>query len=125
VHRWSILRAPLLVPIAKVCSLVMCLCRLHNFCIDANEYKVDKSPLKDAVYQQKNTDFVTSKHTDVVMLDEVGRPASLLGGGHHFTDAPRNRRSKSVNSTDHAMPMDEMIKSVIEQCILRLTVRGR
>ena len=59
------------------------------------------------------------------MLDEGGRPVSLLGGGHHFTDAPRNRRSIFLNSTDHAMPMDEMIKSVIDQCLLRPNVRGR
>eukprot|EP00957_Ditylum_brightwellii_P090364 6881560-Ditylum_brightwellii.AAC.1 len=59
------------------------------------------------------------------MLDEVGCPVSLLGGGHHFTDAPRNRRSKYENSTNHAMPMDEMIKSVIDQRLLHPTVRGR
>ena len=36
-HRWAILRAPLLCPIAKVPPLVESLIRLHNFCIDMRE----------------------------------------------------------------------------------------
>ena len=34
VHHWSILRAPLAVPLQKVAPLVESLVRLHNFCID-------------------------------------------------------------------------------------------
>ena len=34
---WSILREPLLIPLPKVAPTVMCLCRLHNFCVDNNE----------------------------------------------------------------------------------------
>jgi hypothetical protein len=47
VHRWAILRAPLTIPTQKVCVLVMCLCRLHNFCIDNGENQVVKVPVEN------------------------------------------------------------------------------
>jgi hypothetical protein len=34
VHRWSILRGPLTIPLFKVVPLVQALCKLHNFCIN-------------------------------------------------------------------------------------------
>ena len=34
VHRWAILRGPLVVPVMKVGNLLNCLCILHNYCID-------------------------------------------------------------------------------------------
>jgi DDE superfamily endonuclease len=36
VHRWGILCKPMstLIPISKITSMVRCLCRLHNFCVD-------------------------------------------------------------------------------------------
>jgi hypothetical protein len=36
VHRWAILRGPLVVPVQKISPLVNCLCVLHNFCINVN-----------------------------------------------------------------------------------------
>ena len=36
VHRWGILRRPLSISILKVPPLVMCLMKLHNFCIETN-----------------------------------------------------------------------------------------
>ena len=43
VHRWAILRGPLQCPLQKVTPLVNCLCRLHNFCIDMNDKKIEVS----------------------------------------------------------------------------------
>jgi hypothetical protein len=40
VHRWAILRAPLMIPLPKVAPLVECLVRLHNFCIDEKELRL-------------------------------------------------------------------------------------
>ena len=40
VHHWSILRGPLLFPPPKVAPIIMCLCRLYNFCTNSNESNV-------------------------------------------------------------------------------------
>jgi len=37
VHRWSILRAPLTIPIPKVAPMMESLIRLHNYCINESE----------------------------------------------------------------------------------------
>ena len=50
VHRWEILRRPLTCPLSKVGSLVMCLCRLHNFCIDAKDEDILQTSDNDATY---------------------------------------------------------------------------
>ena len=34
VHRWSILRGPLTIPLFKVVPVVQCLCKLHNYYIN-------------------------------------------------------------------------------------------
>ena len=45
VHRWSILRGPLTVPLFKVVPLVQTLCKLHNFCIDQRLSRNENSAL--------------------------------------------------------------------------------
>ena len=70
--------------------LVESLVRLHNFCIDKNDNGVisiqEKSVhnLKRTVWFSKLTGGDDAK---LVNIDVNGRPSSLLGHGHHFTDA--------------------------------------
>ena len=118
VHRWAILRAPLVCPIAKVPPLVEALIRLHNFCIDQGEkknYDVQRRNrnkiMRNAEHSSRNP---VGEDAGVVELDELGRPTSLLGHGHHFTDAPRNRRAV----TDR-VPMDDMIQLVRQSGLVR------
>ena len=40
VHRWSILRGPLTIPLFKVVPVVECLCKLHNYCINERLQKM-------------------------------------------------------------------------------------
>ena len=111
VHRWAILRAPLICPIAKVSPLVLSLVRLHNFCIDQNELTSVNVPsnyrfnlLSNVTNAQK---FGSGANTEIVEFDALGRPVSLLGCCHHFDDAEKHRRAPNVGT-----PMDDMIQRV-------------
>jgi hypothetical protein len=46
VHRWSILRGPLNIPLFKVVPLVNCLVKLHNFCINERLHRNENSSLQ-------------------------------------------------------------------------------
>ena len=123
VHRWSILRGPLLIPLPKVAPTIMCLCRLHNFCINCNEIKIEKMTVKSALNIQNNinfNNFVGGNNTNEkpVTISENGCPIDLLNGGHHFHGAPQRIKDK-------ACPMDDMLKEVIKQNLQRPTVRER
>ena len=111
VHRWAILRAPLIIPLAKVGPLVEALLRLHNFCIDQSELSVFDVPKLNNNNLAGNVAvsqlFGNASDSEVAHLDVHGRPVSLLGHGHHFADAERNRRPPKVGT-----PMDDMIRSV-------------
>ena len=90
VHRWAILRRPLACPLYKVGPTVMCLCRLHNFCTDANEKDALKSMDQDAIYSFQFLDALKSRPASHVTQDdslvqlEQGRHNALLHGGYHF-----------------------------------------
>jgi len=118
VHRWAILRAPLIIPLAKVGPLVEALIRLHNFCIDQNELSVFDVPNINNNNLTGNVAvsqlFGNSSDSEVAHLDVHGRPVSLLGHGHHFLDAERNRRPPKEGT-----PMDDMIRSVKRNSLTR------
>ena len=111
VHRWAILRAPLICPIAKVSPLVLSLVRLHNFCIDQNELTsmdVPRSYQYNLISTVKaSRQFGSVANADIVEFDELGRPVSLLGCCHHFDDADKYRHRTNVRT-----PMDNMIQRV-------------
>jgi len=105
-------------PLPKVVPLVESLIRLHNFCIDENDRGI-------ASLQGKNLNNLTdtvrysrvnerSTDAELVRIGADGRPSSLLGHGHHFADAPHNRRSD-----ENGTPMDAMIESVRLQQLKR------
>ena len=89
VHRWSILRGPLLCSLPKVAPTITCLCRLHIFCIDANENSVEKMTLNSAQNIQRHFKFpngirgVSGINEDAIAIDENGCPTYLLSQGHY------------------------------------------
>lgn len=108
VHRWGILRRPLSCPIEKVPPLVMCLCRLHNFCSERGESeKVARSMGQDEIRIRSRAQSSKSGGAPVA-LDEHGRPTALLRGGHHFRDVAGGRPAGDVGTT----PMDDMLAQV-------------
>ncbi len=107
VHRWAILRAPLIFPIARVSPLVLSLVRLHNFCIDQREYVsmdvMGKNRFNLLANVKTSRLFGSGADADVVEFDEIGRPVSLLGCCHHFDDAEKNRCAVNFCTTRYDM----------------------
>ena len=133
VQRWAILRSPLTIPLFKVAPLMYTLCVLHNFCINENlkareeSSKIYGNLEKDARHLSKNVArsnvqegrMGTGTEQRVVGISTDGCPNDLLGAGEHFDEVPRNRFD--IENT----PMDEMIKFVERQGLLRPLVRDR
>ena len=101
----------MIIPLAKVGPLVEALLRLHNFCIDQSELSVFDVPKLNNNNLAGNVAvsqlFGNASDSEIAHLDVHGRPVSLLGHGHHFADAERNRRPPKGGT-----PMDDMIRSV-------------
>lgn len=117
VHRWVILRAPLVVPLPKVTALVESLIRLHNFCIGENDTIIPNVDARTSSNLNRNVRtcniFGAGGDYDVVELDDIGRPVSLLNYGLHFNDAEHHRLQ------DDETPMDRMIDSCLKQGLKR------
>ena len=123
IHRWAILRRPLTSPLAKVGPFVMCLCRLHNYCIDQNKKNASASSSKDAIYAVHYMDALRRFDADLnenatLVWLENGWPDLLLHGGSHFADAPHN-----CTPTEEDCPMDKMLAQVKHRNLLWPTPR--
>ena len=85
VHRWGILRRPLSskIGLRRISSLVMALCRLHNFCIDSSHSQNHNlDPLA-----QDQVNITVNSHIELAETED--NPHSSLGilhGGEHFDD---------------------------------------
>jgi DDE superfamily endonuclease len=89
VHRWGILRRPMSksLGLKKTTTLVMALCRLHNFCSGKNSPNIEPPLAVDMAFAVLNAG-VTLNHT---ANNEV-EPTELLHGGEHSDDVPRSIR---------------------------------
>ena len=80
VHRWAILRRflPHNIPLRKATSMIYCLCKLHNYCLDKN---------KATHYEQTNIDKFYSSISSCVPINSNSQgnliPNELLGRGNH------------------------------------------
>jgi hypothetical protein len=116
VHRWAILRGPLVVPVEKVAPLINCLCCLHNYCINRKlgstaEARETVSPLmeKDAYHLNDIVECMNlfdsyirgvDVNNQLVNVSLDGGPRDLLGGGEHFNECPRGRGNRRDENTD-------------------------
>ena len=89
VHRWGVLRRPLSESILKVPALVICLMRLHNFCIDTESCRTP-APIRDDLRDDEAhiQRIARRHHAPAVSIDKRGIPTDLMGSGHHFQDEP-------------------------------------
>jgi hypothetical protein len=109
VHRWAILRGPMLMPIAKVALFVNCLCCLHNFCINRNigvhearervEQMMETDAFNVAMSVECSNEFDTDTRgvnisNKMVTISNECCPTNLLGGGGHFLECPKHRGIK-------------------------------
>jgi hypothetical protein len=106
VHRWGLLRRamPCGITITKTTALTMCLCKLHNFCIDNKEPKASNGTFNDVAF--------TSAEGGVPLDGEDLRPSQLMDGGEHFTDVTRSYyQSRTAICT---LPREKMLQHIIE-----------
>lgn len=121
VHRWGILRGPLNCPIYKVGPLVMCLCRLHNFCINQRVEVSPGSYERDEIRVRSRAAMCRQECNEPVCLDSCGRPRSLLSGGHHWKDVGE----RAPASEQARCPMDYLVDVVREKDLRRPTFGGK
>ena len=93
-QRWGILRCmiPKKITLKKTVALVMCLAKLHNFCIDERETSI--SPLTAVDEATIELDgAVPLQHYDAdtdegQFTAQQGLPLQLIDAGNHFDDMP-------------------------------------
>ena len=83
------------------------LVRLHNYCIDEKEDRINVAHSCD----------VGGEEASLLNLDDKGRPIDALGHGHHFYDAPHHREDRLL--AKQQTPMDLMMASIVEKKLRR------
>ena len=110
VNRWSILRRPLCFNLERIGPLVMCLCRLHNFCIQKRlRTKLSKRiDLKMLDMDQNYTMSQCRKHNvNPVNLNNEGVPTALLQNQNpEVEDIP----SRCLQNNPNEIPMNVMLE---------------
>ena len=97
----------------------MCLCKLHNFCIDMADTTIADNNDTDKLEISMNGGIPLQ-----TVVDEEGKesvlPTGLLHRGHHYDDILRNlQRDEKINSHDY------LLQSVINQNLQHACPRQR
>lgn len=113
-HRWGILRRPVSCPMENVGPLMMCLCRLHNYCTGRSDSNVLPNPDRDDEddIREEARDF----ESELVNLDVAGRPDSLLAAGQHFGDV--SHQEVLLQEFQERCSMDIMLDMVRERSLM-------
>ena len=124
VHRWGMLRKPIAqnIAIKHATSLVMCLCKLHNFCIDAADGNLTGFSESDIAHIVNEGGFAPSRIFDESTEgdqswdynSEEDRINDLLDGGEHYEDsqAERTRLIRLHEASAIAMPYQKMLEHI-------------
>lgn len=130
-QRWGILRCmiPKNITLKRTVALVMCLARLHNYCIDERETIISPLTATDEAtielegavpLQPYGWDTPEGQHTSNQPL-----PMQLIGAGNHFHDMPANvrrqRQRDYLRQMDKMFPRDRMLLSVRDKQLQRPT----
>ena len=123
VNRWGLLRRamPAAFGIRKTNSMLMCLCRLHNFCINENGRKMTKPLAADTADIRSHGGIET-----VATADNPYSPEALLHGGEHEDDHGREERLQFARrglGRKGKTPRDGMLKIVEDGGFKRPTPR--
>jgi len=116
---------PAAIGLKKTGRMVMCLARLHNFCID-RRLGAAAPPLA--------TDSVEISSYGGIELEAVemndNSPEQLLHGGEHFegtnietAEQRRNLQRRARQANNGVLPQDLLCESVVEQELKRPTPR--
>jgi DDE superfamily endonuclease len=118
-QRWGILRCaiPKRITLKKTVALVMCLGKLHNYCIDERDTSIspliatDEATLElgGAVPLQP----YDSRTSEGQLTNQLPLPMQLMGGGNHFKDLPRSARRRIERQLqkqfDAMLPREKML----------------
>jgi hypothetical protein len=121
VSRWGILRSaiPCNVTIVKTITLVSCLARLHNFCIDqverSKEHDEDILPLDLEHLMNGEVGYVEMVNVTDSRYN-VPIPKGIMDGGNHFDDCPwaarQSRQAEVVGMNE--LPQTMLLNHVID-----------
>jgi DDE superfamily endonuclease len=123
VHQWGILCKPMSakLPISKVTTMVRCLCRLHNFCIDERLDRDRNKHLMQGLPTEQEDEEVADHLDSDRMYISLGAGSSLvdggvddlLHGGDHFDDVSRAVRvSRRKSKSEEVLPRETMCATV-------------
>jgi hypothetical protein len=126
-QRWGILRCamPKNVTLKKTVAIVMCLAKLHNYCINERESAICPMTAGDEAniemdgavpLQEYPANSWTRRFTDQRL------PRQLIGGGDHFDDMSRNARRQRIRELRHRL---EELDKMLPRDRLHLLVRDK
>ena len=137
VNRWGILRRAISVAITldKAVPMVMCLTKLHNFCIDERLGNAAfNTPVSDSAPSLPNNVDPNLPVDNVEVLGNGGfgmtttgvGPAELIGGGHHNDDTTAAVRQSFArgNRGSGPLPRERMLAQVVRKGVKRPRPRG-
>lgn len=115
VHRWGILRKAMSAKfgVGKTTALVVCLCRLHNFCIDCR-LGAEESLASDTAEIVVHGGIPLERQAEG--LNDKS-PEQLLHGGEHFIDVPRSHLQyiqRQEQAAAGLLPRTSLYQTVLE-----------
>ena len=105
--------------IKKITALVLALCKLHNFLIDARQDPQDNHPTTNTAKDYLNLELYGGIPMQQRKIAELGRrrvalPEQFLGGGEHFDDdSDRPRRQRETPNNMH-LPRETLYSKILE-----------
>ena len=130
VHRWGVLRKPTPIHFTnkKVTALVLALCKLHNFLIDARLEPQNDHPTTNTAEDRLNFDLnggIPMQSREIAELGgrRVALPEQILGGGEHFDDCPDRARRQRETQRNLDLPRELLLRKIIEGDFRRPVIR--
>ena len=120
VARWGILRSPLpnSIELKKVTSLVLALCKLHNYCIDCRMEGVPQPLAEDLLEIGSLGGVPIEFQSHGEGLNNENSPEQLLHGGEHNDDTSQlyrkqYARSALAHSQESRLPRDRLHEDIV------------
>jgi DDE superfamily endonuclease len=120
-HRFGILRKsiPPNISTAKTTALVMCLCRLQNYCIDHNDINVPTARHSDMLAISLEGGISNPDSEAAINSNAEYRPVELLDGGNHQNDYNRYQYRQYRVNNETISPREKMLAMVIDKDLKR------
>ena len=105
----------------KITALTMCLCKLHNFCIDERELEIPQSLCQDKAYgmcKGGGSEYQFEPNDD---FPEELVPNPVLHGGEHWDDFSKNALQNLQRQEQRAknLPREQLFNLVMEKNLVR------